>query len=91
MRLHLDSAIPRPADTGQSNAVAGSGSPGGVRGQGSAGSTDSVAISGPSAALGLLASQRAARIEQLSAAIRSGAYQIPSSAIGSAIVAQAVS
>jgi anti-sigma28 factor (negative regulator of flagellin synthesis) len=91
MRLQLDSAIARPADTGQSNPIGGSGSSAGVRGPDNSGSSDSIAISGPSAALSQLSSQRAARIEQLSAAVGSGAYFVSSSAIGSAIVAQAVS
>jgi anti-sigma28 factor (negative regulator of flagellin synthesis) len=90
MRLQLDSAITRPPDAGQPNSVGGAGSSG-VRGHGSPGANDSITISGPSAALGHLSSQRAARIEQLTAAIASGSYQISASAIGSAIVAQAIS
>jgi anti-sigma28 factor (negative regulator of flagellin synthesis) len=91
MRLQLDSAIPRPADTGQSASIGSSGSSGGVRGQDNSGSNDSIQISGPSAALGRLSSQRAERIAQVSAALRSGTYQISGSAIGSAIIAQAIS
>jgi anti-sigma28 factor (negative regulator of flagellin synthesis) len=95
MRLHLDPATTQPADTGQApsiangSATAASASSASIRGQSSSGSGDSIAISGPSAALSQLSSQRAARLESLSAAVGNGSYQVPSSAIGGAIVAHA--
>ena len=93
MRLHLDPATTQPADTGQAASIAGasaaaaSASSAGIRGQSNSG--DSIAISGPSTALSQLASQRAARLESLSAAVGSGSYQVSSSAISGAIVANA--
>ncbi|MGD1070108.1 MAG: flagellar biosynthesis anti-sigma factor FlgM [Bryobacteraceae bacterium] len=90
MRLHLDPATTRPVDTGQATAIAGAAPAStAVRGQGNSGSGDSIAISGPSAALSQISSQRAARLESLSAAVGNGTYQVSSSAIGGAIVAHA--
>ena len=52
---------------------------------------DSVALSGPSAALSRLAADRAARVQQLSAAVRSGSYSVSSAAIGSALLRHSTS
>jgi anti-sigma28 factor (negative regulator of flagellin synthesis) len=95
MRLHLDPATTQPADTGQAASVsnatstAASASSAGIRGQSSSGSGDSIAISGPSAALNQFSTQRAARLQSLSAAVGNGSYQVPSAAISGAIVAHA--
>jgi anti-sigma28 factor (negative regulator of flagellin synthesis) len=50
-----------------------------------------VQISGPSSALNHLASERAARIEQLSALVQGGSYEVSSAKVGGAIVSDAVS
>jgi anti-sigma28 factor (negative regulator of flagellin synthesis) len=99
MRLHHDSASTVQVDSAQTSAVgssgsvagAGSGSKAGVQRGEAAGSQDSIAISGPSSALNRLTGDRATRIEQLTAAVRAGSYQIGSSALSSSIVNHAVS
>ncbi|HZL57376.1 MAG TPA: hypothetical protein VFC21_09855 [Bryobacteraceae bacterium] len=92
MRLHLDSGLTGSSDaarTSQLGSPATSVSAGGASRV--SGSPDSVAISGPSSALNRLTADRDSRIEQLSAAVRSGSYRIPSAALSSAIVSSAVS
>jgi hypothetical protein len=54
-------------------------------------SSDTVAVSGPAAVLTQALEQRAERLESLSAAVRGGAYEPSSAAIGHAITAQAIS
>jgi anti-sigma28 factor (negative regulator of flagellin synthesis) len=91
MRLHLDSAVPKTVESGQTNSISGSASNSGVRGAGSSASKDSVAVSGLSSALNASSGERAARIQSLSAAVANGSYQVSSSAISSAIVGHAIS
>jgi hypothetical protein len=86
----LDSTTPGPAGTSRSNSIGSSSSAGGVRGQADSGPNDSVVISGPSAALVRLSAQRGQRLESLSAAVSGGTYNVSSSAISSAMVAQAL-
>jgi len=50
---------------------------------------DSISISGPSSAISALTGSRAARISQLSAAVRGGSYQVDSNSISHAIVSYA--
>jgi anti-sigma28 factor (negative regulator of flagellin synthesis) len=93
MRIHLDPATTHPVaappvDTSQAASIAAASSTA-IRGPGNSASGDSIAISGTSAALSQIANQRAARLESLSAAVSSGAYQVSSSAISGAIVAHA--
>jgi len=89
MRLQLDSSISKPAETGSAGPAAAAGSRGGIGAPDNAGSRDSIALSGPSAALNQLAADRTTRIAQLSALVQSGSYQVSGAAIGGAIVAQA--
>ncbi|MES1260966.1 MAG: hypothetical protein ABUS49_04450 [Acidobacteriota bacterium] len=88
MRLQLDSSISKPADSGPVPPSLAGSSPAN-RTPESAGSGDSIGISGPSAALGRLSAERAARIQQLTVAVRADTYRVSSSAVGKAIVAQA--
>jgi hypothetical protein len=90
MRLQLDTST---SSLGDSSRVASPSAPSSsaasaslVREKG----TDSIGISGPSAALGRLAADRASRIQQLTATVRAGTYSVPGSAIGSAIIAQSI-
>jgi anti-sigma28 factor (negative regulator of flagellin synthesis) len=90
MRLQLDSAVtgtgvarsneaapPQPSGTGYDSRI----------GTGSAGA-DSIRISGASSALASLATDRAARIQQLTAQVHAGTYNVPSSQISQAIISQ---
>jgi anti-sigma28 factor (negative regulator of flagellin synthesis) len=54
-------------------------------------STDNVQISGPSSALNQLATERAARIDQLTAIVQGGSYDVSSAKVGRAVVSDAVS
>ena len=99
MRLHLNSPAPTPADTapggaqgvaqGASVVPSGAASPSDV--QRNSGSQDSIAISGPSSAFNRLTTDRASRVEQVAASVRAGSYQISSSTLSSAIVANSIS
>ncbi|HEX4274592.1 MAG TPA: flagellar biosynthesis anti-sigma factor FlgM [Bryobacteraceae bacterium] len=94
MRLQLDPAVTgagigRTGETGQSGAVGAGGDSSRINGR--AAGSDSVQISGPSSALNHLASERAARIEQLSALVQGGSYEVSSAKVGGAIVSDAVS
>ena len=55
-----------------------------------ASSGDTASLSGTAALLGKLSAERAARIAQLTEAVRSGSYDVPSSAIARAIVNEAL-
>lgn len=91
MRLHLD-----PSVTGngvnRSNEAApaqpsGSGYDSGRIGGGSAGG-DSIRISGATSALASLAASRDARIQQLTAQVQAGAYDVPALRVSQAMVSQ---
>ena len=91
MRLHLDSSV-TGTGVSRSNEAApaqpsGSGYDSGRIGGGSAGG-DSIRISGASNALASLASDRAARIQQLTAQVQAGTYDVPSPLISRAVVSQ---
>jgi anti-sigma28 factor (negative regulator of flagellin synthesis) len=95
MRLHLDSTTPPPADTVPGVAPGGSVVPSGAAStsdtQRNSRAQDSISISGPSSAFNRLTADRASRVEQVAASVRAGSYQIASSTLSSAIVAQAIS
>lgn len=89
MRLQLDSASTQTdirSNEAQSVPATGSGYDS-RRLTGS--SPDSIRISGPSSALASLAADRAARIQQLTAQVQSGTYNVSSSLISQAIVSHA--
>jgi anti-sigma28 factor (negative regulator of flagellin synthesis) len=71
--------------------LGGTGSESGRIGSNAAGTQDSIQISGPSSALNRLATDRVARIAQLTAAVQGGSYQVSASKISNAIVGQATS
>jgi len=89
MRLHLDTT-----NSGANAVGAGTGATAGERtnrsGAGSDGfSTDRLAVSGASRAWAASFSDRSARIQQLTADIRGGTYNVSSAAISQSIVASA--
>lgn len=95
MRLQLDSAltgagITGTGETSQTVPAGGSGADSGRIGFNSAG-TDSIQISGASSALNQFSADRTERIQQLTALVQGGSYQVPGSQVGGAIVADAVS
>ena len=87
MRLEVDSATIRPQDTGGVTAAGayGSHSRAGVS---NTGSSDSAQVSGTSQLLNSLSAERSSRIQQLSAAVRSGTYNVSSAAIGKALIGE---
>ena len=95
MRLQLDTSL---AGTIESTGTAAVGTQvAGLRGSVSAGtsaeaagSTDSALISGPSNLLGRLSTDRGARIEQLTASVQTGSYQVSSALIGRALITEAL-
>lgn len=96
MRLQLDSSSGNTDPTkaggiGQAAALADSGSDSRRIGSSVSGAQDSIQISGASTALNRLATDRTARIQQLTTAVQSGAYQLSSLQVGSAIVEYAAS
>jgi anti-sigma28 factor (negative regulator of flagellin synthesis) len=95
MRLQLDTVltgtgITGAGETGQTVPAAGTGSGSGRIGGDSAGG-DSIQISGPSSALNLLSTDRAARIQQLTDQVGSGSYNVSSPRVSQAIVGYAFS
>jgi hypothetical protein len=95
MRLQLDSAltgtgITRSGETGQTAPIGASGTDSRRIGSDSSGG-DSIQISGPSSALNRLSTDRAARLEQLTALVQGGSYQVSSTGVGRSIVEDAVS
>lgn len=95
MRLQLDSALTGTGITrsGETDQTAPVGGPGGEsrRIGGDSTGADSIQISGPSSALSSLSADRAARVQQLTALVQGGSYQVSSSQVGRAIVDNAVS
>jgi hypothetical protein len=94
MRLQLDSAvtgtgITGPGETGKTAPTGGSGFD--SRRIGDSAGADSIQISGPSSALNRLAADRAEQIQQLSAQVQAGSYNVPGSQVSQAIVGHAVS
>src|SRR5580698_3026483 len=95
MRLQLDAALPGTGitgsgETGQTVPAGGTGSDSRRIGADFAGA-DSIQISGPSSALNRLSTDRAARVQQLTAQVETGAYNVPASEVSQAIVGHAVS
>lgn len=95
MRLQLDSVvtgtgITRSGETGQTAPAGGPGAESRRIGGDTTGA-DSIQISGLSSALNRLAADRTARIQQLTALVQDGSYQVPGSQVGRAIVDNAVS
>jgi hypothetical protein len=95
MRLQLDPAatgtgITGAGETGQTVPAGASGSDSRRIGGDFAGA-DSIQISGPSSALNRLSADRAARIQQLTAQVGSGSYNVPASEVSQAIVGHAAS
>jgi anti-sigma28 factor (negative regulator of flagellin synthesis) len=88
MRLQLDSTALGSAESRPIQQSSGLGQTAGRTPDG-ARSGDSVGISGTSAALSRLSADRAARIQQLTAAVRNDTYKVPAAALGQAILAQA--
>jgi anti-sigma28 factor (negative regulator of flagellin synthesis) len=90
MRLQLDSSTVTSADNARIASTASAGARTGSRTVDRVGTnTDSIGISGTSAALSRLSGERTERIQQLATAVRAGSYNIPSAAIASTLLAQA--
>lgn len=87
MILHLDSSVGKSGDAWPVDSAGAGGS--GRSAAGAAGQ-DSIQISGASNALNRLATDRAAHIQQLTAAVQSGSYSVPGAAIARAMVAQSL-
>ncbi len=95
MRLQLDSVVTgtgtaRPEETARTIPAGGSAADSRRIGNDYQGA-DSIRISGPSSALNTLATQRAARIEQLTGQVQSGTYNVAASAVSKAMIGHAVS
>jgi anti-sigma28 factor (negative regulator of flagellin synthesis) len=93
MRLQLDSAvtgagITRSGETAQTAPVGG-GTDSRRVGTDFTGA-DSIRLSGLSSALSSSSTDRAARVQQLTALVQNGSYQVPSAQVGRAIVNDAV-
>jgi anti-sigma28 factor (negative regulator of flagellin synthesis) len=94
MRLQLDTSSLGPAragEAGQAAPASGSGSDTRRAGSDGAGAQDSIRISGASGALSRVFADRSARIQELSAAVQNGRYEVSSGALSRAIVEQALS
>ena len=94
MRLQLDSALAgtgsaRTSETAQAVPAGGAGAD--SRRIGGDSVSDSIQISGPSSALSQLSNDRAARIQQLTAQVQAGSYNVAGSQVSRAIVGDAVS
>lgn len=89
MRLQLDSSQLSQIDPRSTDAVGESGH-GSRAAYGAAGAGDSISLSGASSAFSKSAAERAAKIQQLTAAVQSGSYSVPAAAISSAIVQNAM-
>jgi len=91
MRLQLNTSVSNASEAAPSSPAGGSASRGSTRAGDISGSGDSTSVSSASAALNALSGERSNRIQQLSAAVQSGQYQVSSAALGSAIVSHAAS
>jgi anti-sigma28 factor (negative regulator of flagellin synthesis) len=93
MRLQLDPAITgagigRTGEAEQSQPVSGGGGP--SRNAGRTLGADSVSISSASSAFNQFATERSARIEQLTALVQGGSYGVSSAKVGQRVVADAL-
>jgi anti-sigma28 factor (negative regulator of flagellin synthesis) len=93
IRLQPDPAI-TSGSAGRTGAAEQTGSVGAATGSGRfstrSTSTDNVQISGPSSALNQLATERSARIEQLTALVQGGSYDVSSAMVGRSVVNDAI-
>ena len=93
MRLHLDAQEVRPTDTGPSSVSASHGvsSRSTITGnEAPSAEKDTVAISATSSAIARLAGEHDSKITRLAQAVRTGAYQISSDTLSSAIVSRSI-
>ena len=93
MRLQLDAPV--SGNVGLTSAPADGASAAGISGSTSSSrdsrtSPDTAFISGTSSVLAQVASDRAARIDQITASVQAGSYQISSAAISRAVVGEAL-
>jgi anti-sigma28 factor (negative regulator of flagellin synthesis) len=90
MRLQLDPAVTGTGINRSNEAVPTppSGGYDSRRIGGDAAGSDSIRISGPSSALASVAADRAARVQQLTAQVQAGTYNVPSSLISQALISQ---
>ena len=86
MRLQLDSSQLSTVDTRAAEAVAESAQASRAASSRGPGTGDSISLSGASNALNQFTTDRAARIQQLTAAVQNGSYKVSSAAVSSAIV-----
>lgn len=92
MRLQLDSTQLSSVENRPADAVAENGQAArAYSAKAGAGAGDSISLSGASSALSQMATERAAKIQQLTAAVRNGSYHVPSAAVSSAIVRNGLS
>jgi hypothetical protein len=89
MRLHLDTTNGGAGAVGAGPATAPGGRSNLTGAEGDALSPDRVAVSGASHAWAASFSDRAARIQQLTANVQNGTYQVPAAAVSQSIVASA--
>ncbi|HWE49113.1 MAG TPA: flagellar biosynthesis anti-sigma factor FlgM [Bryobacteraceae bacterium] len=90
MRLQLDSSS---IGTGNVTGTASTEAAGNSRRAGGANvsdTQDTSSVSGISSLLSNLSAERAARVQQLAAQVQGGTYNVPSAAIGHAMVSQAI-
>lgn len=87
MRLHLDTTNTSAIGAGSIGAQSGRSNNSAAAGDGL--STDRVAVSGASRAWAASFSDRSARIQQLTADVRGGTYNVSSAAVSQSIVASA--
>ena len=94
MRLQLDNSISGPAGSGSLNgarpADQGTVSADTGTGPASLAAGDRAVISGVSALISRLSADQSSRIDQLSASVQDGSYQIPSGVISRSIVAESL-
>ena len=85
MRLQLDSSQLSTVENRAAEAVSDNGQSSRANSS-RAGAGDTISLSGVSNALNQFATDRSARIQQLTAAVQNGSYNVSSSALSSAIV-----
>ena len=91
MRLHLDSSVTGTGVNRSNEAAPTPPSGSGYdsrRAGGDASGGDSIGISGASSALASLATSRATRVQQLTAQMQAGTYNVPSALISQALIGQ---
>src|ERR1019366_746862 len=95
MRLQLDTALTGAGIEGSGDAsqtaAAGSSRAGSSGTSRNASAADSIQISGPSSALQRLSADRTARLQQLTAMVQGGSYQVSAGNVSRAMVDYAVS